>query len=120
MPPDDAYTAGLAEIGRIRARLAELEQLAAKGPRAGLEDALADAMGRPQPTRAERDLTNAAHGWSPDDQMEQTLRQKAADPAGWSRAMRDMHASEMEVSLYERGKAASLTLAALDPKEGTE
>jgi len=106
---DDSYAAGVREIEALRARLAHLEDIA-RQPRPGLGDAIADAMGQPPVDRKTRDLQNAAHGFVPDDQMEQAIRARDRDPAGYAAAMAAMHADGMSLALYERGRRASVTL----------
>jgi len=109
MPEDPAF----AEIRAMRERLANLEAIAAATPpRAGMESALTDHYSptRPPVDRKTRDLRNAAHGWAPDDQMEQAIRNRDRDPGAYAAAMAAMHADGMSLALYERGRVASLAL----------
>jgi hypothetical protein len=108
---DDSYRQGLAEIEALRARIAHIEDIA-RQPRPGLGDAIADHYSAPRPPkdRKTRDLENAAHGFVPDDQMEQAIRNRDRDPGAYAAAMAAMHADGMSLALYERGRRASLTL----------
>ena len=103
---DDPY----AELARVKARIAELERYATAAP--PLEAQLADHYSQPKPPvdRKTRDLRNAEHGFVPDDQMEQAIRARDRDPAGYAAAMAAMHADGMPLALYERGRRASVTL----------
>ena len=101
---DDPY----AELVRVKARIAEMERFATAAP---LESLLADHYSPTTPVdRKTRDLRNAAHGFVPDDQMEQAIRARDRDPAGYAAAMAAMHADGMSLALYERGRVASLAL----------
>ena len=56
----------LEELARVKNRVRELEAYAAaQPPAAPLADSIADAMAKPKPTRAERDLANLAHFHDP-------------------------------------------------------
>jgi hypothetical protein len=103
---DDPY----AELARVKARIAELERYATAAP--PLEATIADHYSptRPPVDRKTRDLRNAAHGWQPDDQMEQAIRNRDRDPGAYAAAMAAMHADGMSLALYERGRVASLAL----------
>jgi len=114
MLEDPAY----AELRRVKARVAELEAYAAaQPPAAPLHDAIADHYSptRPPVDRKTRDLRNAAHGWQPDDQMEQAIRNRDRDPGAYAAAMAAMHADGMSLALYERGRVASVTLGTFVP-----
>jgi hypothetical protein len=110
----DDYTRGLDEIKALRARLANLEAIAAATPpRAGMESALADHYSplKPPVDRKTRDLRNAAHGWQPDDSMEQAIKAHDRDPAAYDAEMRRVGASNgLEMALYTRQRAAALAL----------
>ena len=102
---DDPY----AELARVKARIAEMERYATEAP---LESLLADLYSptKPPVDRKTRDLQNAAHGFVPDDQMEQAIRARDRDPGAYAAAMAAMHADGMPLALYERGRRASVTL----------
>jgi len=107
---DDSYAQGVREIEALRARIAHIEDIA-RQPRPGLADAIGDAMAQPKPTRSERDLRNAAHGWQPDDSMEQAIKAHDRDPAAYDAEMRRVGASNgLEMALYTRQRAAALAL----------
>jgi len=106
---DDSYAQGVREIEALRAKLARLEDIA-RMPRAGMKDAIADAMAQPPKDRKTRDLENAAHGFVPDDQSEAALAARDRDPAAYAAAMAAMHVDGMSLALYERGRVASLAL----------
>jgi hypothetical protein len=116
---DDSYAQGVREIEQLRARISRIEA-DARMPRPGLGDAIADAMAQPPVDRKTRDLRNAAHGFVPDDQMEQAIRARDRDPAGYAAAMAAMHADGMSLALYERGRVASLALGTFTAPATTE
>ena len=107
---DPAYAA----IRDLRQRLKDLEAFAAALPTAApLHDAIADHYSptRPPVDRKTRDLRNAAHGWQPDDSMEQAIKAHDRDPAAYDAEMRRVGASNgLEMALYSRQRAAALAL----------
>lgn len=119
---DPAY----AELRALKARLATLETMAAQPegepvrPTKSLAEAIsAHYAAPPSASDHRRKLINEARGWSVDDQMEDAIKARDRDPAAWHASMQQMHASAGPLAFYERGKTASLALAALDAKEGT-
>lgn len=108
----------LAELARVKRRVAELEAIAAATPpRAGLENALADHYNpaRPPVDRARRDLLNRAHGWAPDPQEEAAIRARDRDPAAYDAAQRAMGADVLAQAYYRDGRAAAIKLGTFVP-----
>jgi hypothetical protein len=109
MPPDDSYAQGVREIEALRARLARLEA-DARMPRAGLGDAIADAMSptQPKPDPARRKLENAAKFYSPTE--EAGFRQRAKDPERYDRELAAMGGDLLSQSIALAGREAHIKL----------
>ena len=97
-----------AQVAALRARIAEIERAAAAA--VGLPDAVAAHYSTTPPSTSRGDLRNAAHGFVPNDQMEQAIKARDRDPAAYAAAMAATHESGLPLSLYERGRAAALAL----------
>lgn len=110
----------LAEIARIRARLAELEATAAPpptGPKT-LGEAIAERVAAPStPEQRRQALESAAHGWQPSNGMEQALRMRAAmGEVPYYAEMRRVGADVgLGLALYERGREAAIALGTFVP-----
>lgn len=111
------------ELARVKARLKELEALAAQPPRPGIGDALADHFSKPSVDPARRKLENQAHFYAPSE--ETAFRQRAKDPERYDAAQRAMGGDLLAQSIALAGRAAHVKLGRdlppdNDPKEGTE
>lgn len=116
---DDAYTAGLLEIRKIRDRLAELERVAAQGPSPNLESLLGDRyapfIAAPADPRRKA-LENAARGFVPDPATEAGIAARAKDPAAYDAEMRRVGVSNgLETALYDRQREAAIAVGAFVP-----
>ncbi len=107
----------LAEIRRIRTRLAELEALAAQPPPISMGTALEDHFSptKPPSDPARRHLEAIARGFVPDPQSETALVARAQDVAGYERALRAMGADPLALSLYARQRDAAIATGAWTP-----
>jgi hypothetical protein len=121
-PPDP-----LAEIAALRARLARIEAAAtATTPAEGdkpmdLEQVVGGHYSRIEPpTREQKQLASIARGFVPDPQSEAALAARAKDPAAYDAAQRAMHADELALSLYSRGRDAAIKLGTFVPEKGTD
>ena len=105
------------ELARLKERIRQVEAMAAESThRAGLETALADAMG---PTRtpvdpARRRLESVARGFVPDPQSEAAIAARAKDRRGYDRETRRVGGG-LELALYERGRDAAIKLGTFVP-----
>jgi len=116
----DDYTRGLDEIKALRARLANLEAIAAATPpRAALGDAIADHYSPTQPPkdRKTRDLENAAKFYSPTE--EAGFRQRAKDPERYDRELAAMGGDLLSQSIALAARDAHIKLGGTipDPEE---
>ena len=116
---EDTYTAGLEELRKLKGRIAELEALAAEGPRPGLGDAIGDHF---SPTRAPTDparrkLESRARGFLADPSMEDALRQRTAmGAAPYAAEMQRVGASNgLAMALYESSRTAAIAVGAWTP-----
>lgn len=106
------------ELERARARVKELEAIAARTPqRAGMTTALeAHFTGiKPPVDPARARLEATAAGFLPDAGMENALRARAKDQAGYEAQVRAMGASPVELSLYDRQRAAAIEVGTFVP-----
>lgn len=111
---------GLAEIARIRARLAELEQLAAQGPRAGLGDLTGALVEHYSPTRApvdqaRRRLEAEGRQFVPDPASEEAIASRDRDPIAFDASMAAMGVSGLGLALYSRMRSAAVETGAWTP-----
>jgi len=106
----DDYTRGLDEIKALRARLANLEAIAAgTPPRAGMHDAIADHYSPTQPVDpARRRLEAEGRQFVPDPASEDALAARDRDPAAFDASMAAMHVSGLPLALYNRMRAAAV------------
>jgi len=106
------------ELDRARARVKELEAIAARTPpKAGMTTALTDHFTgiKPPVDPARAKLEATAAGFRPDAGMEDALRARAKDQAGYEAQVRAMGASPVELSLYDRQRSAAIEVGTFVP-----
>lgn len=105
------------ELRRLKARLAELEAIAAaQPPRAGIGDAIADAMSPTQPVDpARRRLEAEARQFVPDPSSEDALAARDRDPVAFDASMAAMHVSGLPLALYSHMRAAAVETGTWTP-----
>jgi hypothetical protein len=105
------------ELARVRARVAELEAMAAAPPRIGLETALADHFSPDRPVDPARArLESIARGFVPSDGMEDALRARAKDRRGYDREMARVRVGGLDLALYANQRAAAIKLGTFVPE----
>jgi hypothetical protein len=105
----------LEELARVKNRVRELEAYAqALPPAAPLADSIADAMGRPKPTRSERDLANAAKFYSPTEEAAFRQREKVGAEK-YDAELARMGGDLLSQSIALEGRAAFVKLGGKIP-----
>ena len=104
------------ELRRVKARIAEVERIAAAAP--PLADSVANAMAQPKPTRAERDLANAAKFYSPTE--EAAFRAREKDPERYDRELAAMGGDLLAQSIALAGREAHVKLGGTIPDQEEE
>jgi hypothetical protein len=110
------------EIAALRARLRQVEAMAAATPpRVDLDTAIADRMFGPPPDPARARLEAVARGFVPDPQSEAAIVARAKDPRAYDREMGRVHVGGLEAALYANQRAAAIKLGTFVPEsEGDE